>query len=97
MHLNLSSMGSKEKYSKLFFPIVRRCLSSNQQTTTASSSFLLRFIENRRKSNQKDDIRLEPYISKGVYTESGGIQPVSFFFEITFFFAYSFFSPYLDA
>jgi hypothetical protein len=56
MHINLSSMGSKKQHSKLFFPIVRRCISSNQQTSPASSSFLVRFIENRRKSRQQDDI-----------------------------------------
>jgi len=77
MHLNLFPMRSKEKYSKLFFPIIRRYISSNQQTTTVRS-FLIRFIEDFRKRSQQDDIRLEPYISKGVYTESGAIRPVSF-------------------
>ncbi|CAF4393459.1 unnamed protein product [Adineta steineri] len=33
-------------------------------------------MENRRKRTQQDDIRLEPYVSKGVYTESGGIRPM---------------------
>ncbi len=77
-------MRSKEKHSKLFFPIARRCISSNQQTTTAPSSFLVRFIKNRRENSQQDDIRLEPYISKGVYLESGGIRPVSFILNNVF-------------
>jgi hypothetical protein len=74
-------MGSKEAYSKLFFPIIRRYSSSNEQTSTPRvpvRSFFIRFIDNRRKKSQRDDIRLEPYISKGVYTESGAIRPVSF-------------------
>ncbi len=73
-------MGSKEKYSKLFIPIVRRSISSNQQIAAGKAtvrSFFVRFIEDRRKRSQQDDIRLEPYLSKGVYTESGAIRPVS--------------------
>jgi len=88
MHLNLSLMRTKEKYSQLFFPIVRRYISSNQQTATVRS-FLVRFIEHRRKRSQQDDIRLEPYISKGVYTQSGAIRPVSLFKVL--FFCYPFF------
>ena len=38
---------------------------------------IARFIESRRKRVQEEDIRLEPYLSKGVYTESGAIRPVS--------------------
>lgn len=82
MHFKLSSMLSREKYSKLLFPVIRRYISSNQQTTnstTSARSFFVRLIEDRRKKIQHDDIRLEPYISKGVYTESGAIRPVSFF------------------
>jgi len=72
-------MGSKEAHSKLFFPIIRRYLSSNEQTPRVSvRSFFIRFIDDRRKKIQRDDIRLEPYISTGVYTESGAIRPVSF-------------------
>lgn len=74
-------MGRKESYSKLFFPIIRRYLSSNESKTTGKvspRSFFIRFIENHRKKSQRDDIRLEPYLSKGVYTESGAIRPVSF-------------------
>jgi len=55
--------------------IFRRTIFSNQSSTR---SFLVRFIEDQRKRIQKEDIRLEPYVSKGVYTESGAIRPVSF-------------------
>jgi len=88
-------MGSKEAHSKLFFPIIRRYLSSNEQTPRVSvRSFFIRFIDDRRKKIQRDDIRLEPYISTGVYTESGAIRPVSFSEQ---FYSLIFFVNYLDA
>ncbi|CAF0959600.1 unnamed protein product [Adineta ricciae] len=49
---------------------------SQQAARTTARSFLVRFIEDRRKRVQQEDIRLEPYISKGVYTESGAIRPM---------------------
>ncbi|CAF0771611.1 unnamed protein product [Rotaria sordida] len=79
MHLNLSSMASKKLCDNIVFSIIRRYVSTTQQTATTRAtarSFLLRFIEDRRRKSRQDDIRLEPYISKGVYTESGAIRPM---------------------
>ena len=42
-----------------------------------AGSYFLRLMEDRRRKVQQEDIRLEPYMSKGVYTESGAIRPVS--------------------
>ncbi|CAF3172044.1 unnamed protein product [Rotaria socialis] len=71
-------MASKKLCDNIVFPIIRRCVSVTQQTTTKkpARSFFIRFIEDRRKKSQQDDIRLEPYMSKGVYTESGAIRPM---------------------
>ncbi|CAF3610659.1 unnamed protein product [Rotaria sordida] len=79
MHLNLSSMASKKLCDNIVFSIIRRYVSTTQQTATTRAtarSFLLRFIADRRRKSRQDDIRLEPYISKGVYTESGAIRPM---------------------
>ena len=67
-------------HKKLFPLLTRRYVSSNESmkpTKLSLPSFLNRFIEARRKTSKIDDIRLEPYLSKGVYTESGGIRPVN--------------------
>lgn len=80
MHLNVYSMGKKKLYTSVVFPLISRYASTVQSTATARAtarSFLVRFIEDRRKRSQQDDIRLEPYLSKGVYTESGAIRPVN--------------------
>jgi hypothetical protein len=71
-------MRSREKYVHLFSPIVRRYLSSNQPQRVTARSFLVRLIEDRRKRSQENDIRLEPYISEGVYYNSEAIRPVNF-------------------
>ena len=88
MHLNICSMGKKKLYTSVVFPFISRHASTTQSTATARS-FLVRFIENRRKRSQQDDIRLEPYLSKGVYTESGAIRPVNslekYFNQLIFF------------
>ncbi|CAF1629138.1 unnamed protein product, partial [Didymodactylos carnosus] len=42
----------------------------------SARSMVVRFIQNRRAQRRMDDIRLEPYMSKGVYTESGAIRPM---------------------
>ncbi|CAF0796209.1 unnamed protein product [Adineta ricciae] len=59
----------------------RRWISSNQNQPISAKvssirSYLTTYIEQRRKQVQKHDIRLEPYLSKGVYTESGAIRPM---------------------
>ncbi|CAF0882417.1 unnamed protein product [Adineta ricciae] len=59
----------------------RRWISSNQNQPISAKvssirSYLNTYIEQRRKQVQKHDIRLEPYLSKGVYTESGAIRPM---------------------
>ncbi len=80
MHLNLPSMASKKLCNSIVFSVIRRHVSATQQAATARAtarSFLVRFIEDRRTRIQQDDIRLEPYMSKGVYTESGAIRPVN--------------------
>ncbi len=81
MYLNLSSsMTNKKLCNSIIFPIIRRHVSATPQSATARAtarSFLVRFIEDRRTRIQQDDIRLEPYMSKGVYTESGAIRPVN--------------------
>lgn len=73
-------MGRKKLYTSVVFPFISRHASTTQSTTAARAtarSYLVRFIEDRRKRSQQDDIRLEPYLSKGVYTESGAIRPVN--------------------
>jgi hypothetical protein len=80
MHLNVVRMASKRLCRSVAFLSIRRYASGAQDTAAeraTARSFLVRFIEDRRKRSQQDDIRLEPYISKGVYTESGAIRPVS--------------------
>lgn len=80
MHLSFSSMTNKKLCSSIVVPLIRRYATATQQTATAQStarSSLVRFIEQRRRRSQQDDIRLEPYMSKGVYTESGAIRPVN--------------------
>ena len=77
----------------------RRWISSNKNQPISAKvssirSYLITYIEQRRKQVQKHDIRLEPYLSKGVYTESGAIRPVSFRAAII---RKSFFSNDLDA
>ncbi len=75
-------MANKKLCNSIIFPLIRRHVSATQQATTTRAtarSFLVRFIEDRRRKSQQDDIRLEPYISKGVYTESGAIRPVKHF------------------
>ncbi|CAF1368083.1 unnamed protein product [Adineta steineri] len=79
MHSSLSSMTSKKLCNCVAVPLLRRHVSATHQAATANAtarSFLVRFIEERRKRSQQDDIRLEPYLSKGVYTESGAIRPM---------------------
>jgi hypothetical protein len=73
-------MASKKLCNCIAFPVIRRHVSATQQTATARAtarSFLVRYIEDRRQKIQQTDIRLEPYLSKGVYTESGAIRPVN--------------------
>jgi hypothetical protein len=73
-------MATKKLCNPLVFPIIRRHVAATQQavaTRTTARSFLVKFIEDRRTKSQQDDIRLEPYMSKGVYTESGAIRPVN--------------------
>ena len=73
-------MGFRQCYTSAFSSIPRRSISSNEPTTAGKlfrQSPIARFIESRRKRVQEEDIRLEPYLSKGVYTESGAIRPVS--------------------
>ncbi|UJR20583.1 hypothetical protein I4U23_023708 [Adineta vaga] len=70
-----------KKSNRLFFPIIHRWIFLNQKrsiSTKISSirSYFVTFIEKRRNQNRKHDIRLEPYQSKGVYTESGAIRPM---------------------
>lgn len=80
MHLNFSSLAKNKLYNSVVFALICRQASSAQQAATVRAtarSFLVRFIENRRSKFQHDDIRLEPYLSKGVYTESGAIRPVN--------------------
>lgn len=78
MHLNLLSITSKKLCNSMALSITRGHSTATQQTVKATArSVLNRFIEERRRKSQQDDIRLEPYISKGVYTESGAIRPVS--------------------
>jgi hypothetical protein len=89
MRFNMLAMGRTARCGKFIFPIVRRYISSNQhvETTRATTrTFPVRFIEDRRKRSQQDDIRLEPYLSKGVYTEAGGIHSVSSLRTIFFLF-----------
>ena len=76
MHLRNRPSTIKYLYNSFVSTIVRRHITTAEQSTTARS-FLTRFIEDRRRRLQHDDIRLEPYSSKGVYTESGAIRPVS--------------------
>lgn len=77
-------MLNKNIASKFLFTTIRRFVSSNSSSSSSSSktgnvrSFLVRLLEDHRKQIQHEDIRLEPYISKGVYTESGAIRPVIF-------------------
>ena len=77
-------MASNKLCSTITIPMIRRYISGSATTQQAATarSFLVRFIEDRRKRIQQEDIRLEPYISKGVYTESGAIRPVRFFIKI---------------
>jgi len=80
MHLNLSSMANTKLCNNIVFPIIRRYISATQQAATARAtarSVVVRFIEDHRRKVQQNDIRLEPYTSKGVYTESGAIRPVN--------------------
>lgn len=80
MHLNINSMVNKKLCTTIVFPVIRRHVAATQQGAAARAtarSFLVRFIEDRRRQTQDDDIRLEPYMSKGVYTESGAIRPVN--------------------
>lgn len=83
MHLNLTSLTSRKLCNSVAAPMIRRHVAaasatSQQAARATARSFLVRFIEDRRKRVQQEDIRLEPYISKGVYTESGAIRPVRF-------------------
>jgi hypothetical protein len=71
MYSNLTSMTNKNLCNRIVFPIIHR------HASATARSFLVRFIEDRRTRIQQDDIRLEPYMSKGVYTESGAIRPVN--------------------
>jgi hypothetical protein len=76
-------MANRKLCNRIVFPLIRRHVSATQQATAARTtprSFLVRFIEERRRKSQQDDIRLEPYTSKGVYTESGAIRPVRHFY-----------------
>ena len=80
-------MANKKLCNGIVFPLIRRHVSATQQATTAratAKSYLVRFIEDRRRKSQQDDIRLEPYMSKGVYTESGAIRPVRYLIELQF-------------
>jgi hypothetical protein len=73
-------MANRKLCSSGLYPLIRRHISATQQTATeraTARSFLVRFIEARRAKTLHDDIRREPYMSKGVYTESGAIRPVS--------------------
>lgn len=82
MHLISISMGGRERFSRVILQTIRRYASSSTAVSPQKAtvrSYFLRLINERRKQTQLDDIRLEPYISKGVYTESGGIRPVSDF------------------
>lgn len=66
-------------YRTLLSSIIRRHMSTAQPATATranAGSYLLRMMEDRRRKVQQEDIRLEPYMSKGVYTESGAIRPV---------------------
>jgi hypothetical protein len=81
-------MINKRLCNSIVFPIIRRHVAATQQTATARAtarSFLIRLIEDRRRKSQLDDIRLEPYMSKGVYTESGAIRPVNENFKMIIF------------
>ncbi|CAF2866289.1 unnamed protein product [Rotaria sp. Silwood2] len=72
-------MASRKLCDNIVVPIIRRHVSTTQQAATTRAtlrSFLIRFIADRRRKTQQDDIRLEPYMSKGVYTESGAIRPM---------------------
>jgi hypothetical protein len=74
-------MKSEQGYGKLLFSIVRRYTSSKQQTAAARESvrsFFARFINDQKTRVRENDIRLQPYKSKHVYTETGAIRPVSF-------------------
>ena len=76
MNSNLTSMIIKHRS---ILSSIRRYVATSEEATTVRSnarSFLVRFIEERRRKIQQEDIRLEPYMSKGVYTESGAIRPV---------------------
>ncbi len=80
MHFKLTSMTSNKLCNSVVFQIIRRHVATTQQAVaarTTARSFLVKFIEDRRKRSQQNDIRLEPYMSKGVYTESGAIRPVN--------------------
>ena len=82
MHLTSISMGGRERCSRGILQTIRRYASSSTAVSPQKAtvrSYFIRMINERRKRTQLDDIRLEPYISKGVYTESGGIRPVSDF------------------
>ena len=73
-------MANRKLCSSGLYPSIRRHISAAQQAATeraTARSFLVRFIEARRAKTLHDDIRREPYTSKGVYTESGAIRPVS--------------------
>jgi hypothetical protein len=74
-------MQSKRYRHPTFLNIRRWLFSTKKQPTSGTvstlRSSLVNFIEERQKQIQKHDIRLEPYLSKGVYTESGAIRPVS--------------------
>jgi acetoacetate decarboxylase len=100
MHLNLSSMANTKLCNNIVFPIIRRYVSATQQAATARAtarSVVVRFIEDRRRKVQQDDIRLEPYTSKGVYTESGAIRPVNKRLKLTIYLIVYCVFLYLDA
>ena len=82
MHFNLFSTPSKILCDRIILLIVRRHASSTTEPSITAAKatprkLLVRFVEERRRKIQMDDIRLEPYLSKGVYTESGAIRPVN--------------------
>ncbi|CAF1183550.1 unnamed protein product [Rotaria sordida] len=59
------------------FPIIRRHVAATQQALTARTtarSFLIRFIEDRHRKTQQDDVRLELYMLKDVHTEPDATQ-----------------------
>jgi hypothetical protein len=80
MAMSTQSMAMAKVCRSLLSSTIRRHVSTAQQATASranAGSYLLRMMEDRRRKVQQEDIRLEPYMSKGVYTESGAIRPVS--------------------